>query len=257
MSACDELRPSAPLIASLPEADPERAAYLAHAAGCAECAQALRQAEKLLRLVDQATLPAPSAAALLRAAAPVRAQLSQPLALAPAALRAAAAVLAFLVPLLFAKHRDAEGFVASAVVLVAAAAISATAGALRSGALLGLAASAGFALAAGGAPGFALGGQFSGMMLKYGADCLFTELGTAFVAGAAAVWFFRKNPRPGAVAQAAAGGALAGQAVLHLTCGGAHASAHLFVFHVGGVLLAALIGFLLEPRLQPARSALS
>jgi hypothetical protein len=63
---------------------------------------------------------------------------------------------------------------------------------------------------------------------------------------------FRRNPRPGALAQAAAAGALAGQAALHLGCS-MHAQApHLWVFHVGGVALAALAGWLVESRLSAA-----
>jgi hypothetical protein len=47
----------------------------------------------------------------------------------------------------------------------------------------------------------------------------------------------------------AAAGALSGHAALHLTCPVAHADAHLLVFHLGGVVLAALLGALATPRL--------
>ena len=52
-------------------------------------------------------------------------------------------------------------------------------------------------------------------------------------------------------AAVAAAGALAGHAALHLTCPAAHADAHLFVFHVGGVVLAAMLAVLATPRLSP------
>jgi hypothetical protein len=46
------------------------------------------------------------------------------------------------------------------------------------------------------------------------------------------------------LAAVAAGGALASQAAQHMTCPVAHADAHLLVFHLGGVMLAAAIGSL-------------
>jgi hypothetical protein len=65
---------------------------------------------------------------------------------------------------------------------------------------------------------------------------------------------FRRAPAPGALAQAAAAGALAGQAALHLACPGRHDVVHLWGFHVAGVAAAALVGFLLEGQLKSARS---
>jgi hypothetical protein len=204
LSPCDELRPKAAGIAALPERDPERGAYLEHARGCEGCMQALREGDKLMRLLESAPQPPPSPEALRRASAQIRAEL-QPRS-ASWALRIGAAVAGFAVILLIARHRDAEGWAAALVVLACAAALAATAGALRA---------------------------------------------VAALPRAAAVWTFRTDPRPGALAQAAAAGALAGQAALHIACPSSHQAAHLWVFHVGGVALAALAGWLVEGRLNP------
>src|SRR5207253_2978471 len=158
MSACDMLRPKAAGVASLPEGDPDRIEYLAHAQGCPDCMAALRQ-----------------------------------------------------------------------------------------GALVMLAASAGFAFAAGGVPG--VWPQASDLV-PVELMCTSFELIGAALPLAAAAWAWRKNPQPGALAQAAAAGALAGQAALHLACPGRHDAMHLWMFHVSGVLLAAVAGWLLEGQLK-------
>jgi hypothetical protein len=51
-------------VASLDRRDPERTAAEAHARGCARCAEALRQAEHLMELIDAAPAPSLSPAAL-------------------------------------------------------------------------------------------------------------------------------------------------------------------------------------------------
>ncbi|MGZ6142514.1 MAG: hypothetical protein ACXWLM_04205 [Myxococcales bacterium] len=248
MSACDELRPKAAGIASLPEGDPEREEFLRHARGCEGCMRALREGERLMRMLAEVPMPAPSPEALQRAREAVLAEMR------PArpewALKAAAAIAGFFVPLFVARHLDATGLAAALVTLLAATLLSATAGALRAGAIVVLAASAGFAFAAGGVPGMPaakdLGiGEFI---------CPTLELIAAALPLAAAAWLFRKNPRPGALAQAAAAGALSGQAALNLACPGAHDAIHLWTFHVAGIALAAAIGFLAEAQLSRARS---
>lgn len=249
MSDCKELRPRAAGIASLPEGDPERESYLRHARGCDACLTALREGERLMRLLEASPLPAPSRAALQRAAAPILS------ALRPARPRwvwvaAAAAVPGFLLPLALAGHLDGEGRTAAVVALLAAGLLAASAGALRAGAMVVLTASAAFALAAGGIPGWPFGRALQGGELS----CTFFELAAAALPLAATAFVFRGNQRPGALAQAAAAGALAGQAALHLACAGSHNVTHLWVFHVGGVLAAALVGWAVEGRLAPARS---
>lgn len=244
----DAFRETAAAMAQLPEGDPERAAFLEHARSCAECMQAFREGEKLALFLAQSPLPPPSKQALQRAREAVLAQMR------PARagwLPAAAAVLAFVAPLLFARHLDAEGWDAAILVLVAATALAASAGTLKAGGLVALFASAGFAFAAGGVPGFPRAG--AGLVPNLGMECLTVELIAAVLPLAAAASQFRRNPRPGALATAAAAGALAGQAALHLGCSAHGQAPHLWVFHVGGVALAALVGWFLEGRLIPER----
>lgn len=247
MSNCDELRPKAAGIAALPEGDPEREAFLAHARGCPGCTEALREGEKLVAALARAELPRPSSRALRRASAPILAELT------PSRwhLRAAAALLAFAIPLLFSRHRDTEGWAAAAVVLVLAAALSSVAGALHAGAWVALAASAGFAIAAGGIPG--LPDAEAGLAMHIGVHCFGLELIGGAIAAAVVLW--RAGRSAASLAPTAAAGALAAQAALHLTCT-AHAQApHLWAFHVGGVAAAALAGWMLQNRLAYASSA--
>src|SRR5260221_9184704 len=146
MSVCDLLRPQAAGVASLPEGDPGRIEYLAHAQGCPDCLAALKQGELLMRKLEAVKVPAPSQAALDRARAAVLAEMGAP---APARapqqwwIKAAAAVAGFLVPVLFARHLELAGLSAALVVLAAAGVLAATAGMLRAGGLVVLAASAG------------------------------------------------------------------------------------------------------------------
>jgi hypothetical protein len=229
--------PHAPAALSGAEVDP------AHLRTCADCAAAMREGEKLHRLLGRAQLPGPSPEALRRAAAPILADLRKP---RPAWLpQALGAMAGFVAPLLFFQHQDAQGWTAALVALAAATLLAATAGALRAGALVALAASAGFALAAGGVPGF------SNVGLHVAPACFFIELGAAALPLGAALWMSRRSLRPGALAQAAAAGALAGQGALNLVCGVSYEAPHLWTFHVAGVAAAALLGWILEQRLLP------
>ena len=241
MSACDELRPNAAGMASLPPGDPDREAFLAHVRDCPGCLEAFREGERLLAALGRSELPPPSGRALRRASAPVFARLR----LSRWPLRAGAAVAAFLVPVLFARHRDREGWAAALLVLAFSAALSASAGALPAGAWIALAASAGFAVAAGGIPGFTSAEW--GLAGRLGADCLAIELFGAAL-GAAAVLSLRRGGAASLAAGAAAG-ALSAQAALHLTCAAHDQAPHLWVFHVGGVAAAALLGWLAQRRL--------
>ena len=240
----DELRERAALVAALPEGDPDRAEFLAHAKGCAECAQALREGEKLQAMLGRVSLPPPTPEALSRAREAVLAEMKPSW-----LLQAAAAIPGFFVPLLIARHLDAAGWTFALLTLAVATLLAASAGALRAGAVVVLAASAGFALAAGGVPGMPQAKDFATGELM----CPLLELIAAALPLAAAAWLYRKNPRPGALAQAAAAGALAGQAALDLACPGAHLAEHLWPFHVGGVLVALLLGYALEGGLRSAR----
>jgi len=241
VSMCDELRANGPGVAALPAGDPERIAYLEHARGCPGCMEAFRQGEKLAGLLARATLPPPSADALARASGPVLSAMrstSWPL-------RAAAAIAAFAIPLLFSRHRDWEGWVAAALVLALATALSATAGAIRAGAWIALAASAGFAIAAGGIPGF---DGIEGIALHVGLECSAIEvLGGALTAG---LVLWREGRNAGSLPAAAAAGALAAQAALHFVCSAHGEAPHLWVFHTGTVAAAAFAGWAIQSRLQ-------
>jgi anti-sigma factor RsiW len=77
--------------------------------------------------------------------------------------------------------------------------------------------------------------------LAAGLECLVTELAAA--AGLVAVGWLaaRRRLDPGDLGVWAVAGALAGDAALHVTCGSHGSLAHLALFHVGGVLLTALL----------------
>ncbi len=241
MTGCDELRPKAAGMASLPEGDPEREAFLEHARSCAACLQAFREGERLMAAIERSPLPAPSARALRRASAPVLRELRP----ARWGLRTVAAIVAFAVPVLFARHREWEGWAAALVVLVTATALSATSGLWRAGAWTALAASAGFAFAAGGVPGFPSAG--TAFAPRIGIDCFALEvLGGAFTA-AAAWWVARREVQT--LGAAAAAGALAAQAALHISCSAHEMAPHLWLFHVSGVAAAAVAAWGVQQRL--------
>jgi len=242
VSTCDQLRPQAAGISALPPDDRERIAWLEHARGCPGCMEAFRQGEKLTGLLARSTLPPPSADALARASAPVLRALrstSWPL-------RAGAAIVAFAIPMLFSHHRDWEGWVAAALVLALATGLSATAGVIRAGAFVALAASAGFAIAAGGIPGF---DGTEGLALQVGLECSAIEvLGGALTAG---LVLWREGRAATSLPAAAAAGALAAQAALHFVCAAHGEAPHLWVFHTGTVAAAAFAGWAIQARLQP------
>ncbi len=61
-------------------------------------------------------------------------------------------------------------------------------------------------------------------------------------------WRAGRRGEKATVALAAAAGALAGMAALHVACPVHDERAHLFVFHVGGVVVAGLSGALIDWR---------
>jgi len=243
VTTCEELRAKAAGVASLPEDDPERQEYLRHARTCPGCAAALRDGEKLLSVLARAELPPPSPRALERASAPILAEMRP----RRWPLRAAAALAAFAVPLLFSRHRDWEGWAAALVVLAVATALSTTAGVLRAGAWVALAASAGFAVGAGGIPGF--GDSGAGLAAHTGLDCLSLEILGGAIAAGLVLW--QRDRVRGSLPAMAAAGALAAQASLHLVCRANTEAPHLWIFHVGGVAAAAFAGWILQARLYP------
>jgi hypothetical protein len=241
VSTCDELRAKAAGVASLPEDDPERREYVRHARTCPGCSAALEAGERVLAALARAELPPPSRQALERASAPILAELRP----VRWRLRTVAALAAFAVPMLFSRHRDWEGWAAALVVLAVATALSVTAGVLRAGAWVALAASAGFAIGAGGIPGFAgVGARLGG-----GLDCFALEMLGGAVAAGLLLW--QRERVPGSLPAMAAAGALAAQASLHLVCPEHAEAPHLWSFHVAGVAVAAFAGWVVQSRLYP------
>jgi len=89
--------------------------------------------------------------------------------------------------------------------------------------------------------------------------CVVHELATAGIA-LAALWTWHKDRvsrSPSTAAGIAALGALAGDASLHVACESSSSLAHLLVFHVGGVALAAAAGAVIAVRFFAPRRALS
>lgn len=236
--AGEHVREAAAGLAALPPDDPQRRAADAHAAGCAECARALREAERLQALLGEA---APEVGLvppewMARAAESIVADLRREERRRWTA--GSAAILASLlvfVGLARQRSRDGADWILAVVLGCGALALAATA-TRRALVAVGGALAAAF-LGAGllGGPG-ALGAAG-------GIDCVATEVAGA-AAAVGATWLVLRagatRPPLLGVAGLAAAGALAGDAALQLTCR-AHASLpHLLLFHAGGVLVAAV-----------------
>jgi hypothetical protein len=231
----------APGIVALPRGDTEREAAFEHARSCTECSRELNDAERVLRAVD--ALPhagAPSAAAMARVVAVVVADLEGSVVPSPPRplLALVAAALLFAV---IAKHhaREPVAWLEAAGALSAAAASIALLPKLRGRAVvLPCLASVALVLVAGSA---------GNLELKLGLKCVMIELVAAALPYATAAYGAIRNRTradAGTFAAIAAAGALAGQAALHVTCLARAAEAHLLVFHLGGVILAAILGAL-------------
>lgn len=238
----DHFEDRAGLIASLPDEDPERVAALRHAEQCSPCRRALLEGERLMRVIDDAREPAElPAGSIDRVTRTIEAEIRlEPI--RQAAWPAALAALAFVLELAMARHPDRDPGAVGRAIIVAAIAMGLAAwnrGKLTA-VVAAVATSAAFALAS---------ASTSLLAPLTGVHCMLLEL-----LAAALPWIaFRRVAGPWrgtwASAAVAAAGALAGHAALHLTCPTAHADAHLFVFHVGGVVLAALLAVLATPRL--------
>jgi len=240
MSAHRHIADRAAEIAALAPDEPERVAAFDHARACDACARALAEAQALLACLDAVPPPSsPSTELLERVKRNIAAddaaerrgrQLSSALVLASGFLLTA-----------IAKHRATDLrawlFALAALSVAVVTTLIATAGA-RGRTLLLFASSLLLATMASGSGDFAA---------RIGTKCLLIELFAAalpFAAAARAARLRRVPAEPTFLAAAAAAGALAGQASLHLTCPEAAAAAHLLVFHFGGVLLAFLFGLL-------------
>jgi hypothetical protein len=239
---CDEIAADAVGLLALPADAAERAGAEEHARTCAACARALAEGRQVLSMLDAASLPAPSSAALARASAAVLAELDA----RAGAVRITAAVLAAVVaawalPLALARAPIATGTPFALSFALAAVAAIASAATVRWGGRLAVAfplLSALSALLAG--TGRALDGAGG---LHCASIEAMTAGGVAAVAWLATRGLAKSAPKPEVVVAAVGGGALAGHAALHLACGAATELPHLLVFHTGPVALAVGLAF--------------
>lgn len=247
MSPCSEIQARAAYLAALPKEDPASRFAFDHARGCSACEAALAEGERTLALVDRLPLPPPPTEFVLKQASePILRELeaqrgpsSQAMHLGVALIWATSIVAGWCVAVTLAKHRAEEraSWLWSAMIL--------------SVSLLGLGGIIRFqvpvtaaVVAISGILSAVLGRE-GGLFPAVGVKCVAIELIAASLPlMSTALLALRDREFPGAwrFSAAAALGALAGQAGLHLTCPVASARLHLIAFHTGGVLLATLLG---------------
>jgi hypothetical protein len=233
----------AAFIAALSREDPERIAAERHAQSCSACGEALSKGRALMTLLERAPVPPPpSAEVLTRVSRAIEGETERengssisPLLWAMAALAAWALELAIAKKL---SHDPARVLVSAGWGLVAAmlaAWASVRARWAAAGAVVASLALIGVAL-----------GDDTQLYALLGIKCTVLELMAACIPYGIAVALARRT-RTGfeawQAAAIAAAGALAGHAALHLSCKVPHAGLHLLVFHFGGVLLAAVLGY--------------
>jgi hypothetical protein len=230
---CERLRADAAALTALPPDAPERVSAWAHASGCAGCARALREAERLQALVTAWEPPPLAAEVLERASRPIVDELGREARRRMiASIAAVCASMAVLAGVARSGSRSAVDWAWSAV--LGALAIALAAAARRSASLVITAAvlAAMTAAVAAGHPGPLAG--------PIGLRCLTVELASA-AAVVGAVWLAIRggttSPARSAVAASAAAGALAGNAALQISCTARDAVPHLLAFHAGGVIL--------------------
>ncbi len=258
MSPCHEIQARAAYLAALGKTDPERELAFEHARSCATCAETLAEGERTIALVDGLPPPPPpTELALKRASEPILRELEARRAqFADARMRprtafiwASSIIAGWCVALALAKHRaeDRASWFWSALIL--SASVLGIGGIVRFDAPVTAAA-------------VAISGIFSsilgreGMLFPaIGIKCVLIELIAASLPLATTAFLVvrrRAISGPWRFSAAAALGALAGQAALHLTCPVAAVRPHLLTFHTGGVFLAALMGLAVSriPTLQ-------
>ena len=235
---CDQLRPNAAGLAALPAGDPERQAAEAHAQTCEGCRAELASAQRVMALLDRMPAPEPPSAEVL---ARVRAQIvREPRMMVralPFGVVAAFALLAATMHL-----RAGEDDWIQALVLAAAAALFGITAALR-GRLAIAVAVIGSALFA-----FTFAAGSGAADATTGMHCMLMEMIAAAIPLAVTVALVASKKAAGGPAMfgaAAAVGALAGQAALHLACP-VRSQSHLLAFHTGGVAVAILVGLALS-----------
>jgi hypothetical protein len=254
MSRCEDLQPTWPVLLGLPADDPELETALAHASGCQRCATEVRGSRALLTALDSLGQQPPSRSALARAAAPILDDLARQEEARrkyAAVIAAAASLAGFALLVAMSQSRAAFGPRWEIAFAFAAVAAGCTAAAVlfRLRALWAiLPISAAMAVAVASSRGWDADG---------GLRCALGEGIGASLPLAALSYLLLRKPfalGPSGAAAAAAGGALAGQAALVLTCP-SHGIEHLVVFHAGTVALAAMLGYLWGQRPLIAASA--
>jgi hypothetical protein len=240
-------------IVTLPPGDPEREAAYEHARGCEGCTRELEEAARLIELLDDAgRLPPPSHETLNRVAALVAADPGETAPLRSPWPAAAGVVLGWSAFATLAKHHShkSAAWIESLIALGIAAATTLLAKRLGAwGAVVVCVASAALVVAT---------GAEGDLAVRLGLKCVVIELVAAALPSAAIVRGILRTQSPvdaGELTATAAAGALAGQAALQVTCVARASMPHLLAFHLGGVLLAALLGGLVARPLAQAKAA--
>jgi hypothetical protein len=244
---CARLQTDAAGLASLAPDDPQRRAAEAHAAACPACAAALAEGHALMRLLDEALpLAAPAPEAIAPAQSAIVTQIGSALGAelrrpprrsspmpAPRSLGIFFAALSteWLLPMV--KRLGAgPGPIASGgiAIMAASVAMGAVLAGPRALALLP-AASVGVTI---------FNGGDAGLQAKMGLACAAMELALSLVPVGAMAYLARwgrVSPPLLALGAGAGGGALIGQAVLHVACHADKSTVHNLVFHTLPVLL--------------------
>ncbi len=250
MTGYEHIADRALFIAALDAEDAERTAAIVHCRSCAECALALREAQRLLVALDSALPPdAPEPAPLARTAFAVHA--IERLARRRGSVKATAATLLAGVALALAsRHRAPDpNFLLYGGSLALAGLLAALAIHRPWHVLLALSALV---------LGLSAGGDAGELSIRIGLKCVGFEL----LAAAAPVLTLLAHARrqalsfaPIELAALAGAGSLAGLCALLVACPASHALGHVMLFHAGGVLLAVCAGFFVPRGLRQAVAA--
>jgi hypothetical protein len=236
-----------------------RVAFEAHLEGCAGCRAYVRQLELTRQALGR--IPAPEVSPALEQAVMAGFDAWVKAGAAPATLPtqpgpvrrfsrwgaiSGLGVAVLLVAFANQRSRSPKDWIIAGGLAVAALAISSVAGRLAMGMVV---AAVGAAIAAA-----LVGGRAGALAATLGAECLGTELVAAGLVAAVAWVAVRGESRAvmrGALSAGAIAGALAADAALQIVCPAHEALAHLLVFHLGGVALAAAGAWAL---LRPGRA---
>jgi hypothetical protein len=235
---CRDILERAAALAALREDDPERVAARAHAEHCPSCAQVLQEAsrlQELLVLPAAAVDPAPAGLAHLETSIVAELASEQTRARRSVALASVAAFALVVARSALRPHPVSVWLGAGLLAVIAVAASVTTLRAPRLVAALTVLVSLIAAVLAGGSGPLAPG---------LGVHCVLSELAAGSVPFAILLSSFLRGRAPGGTLRLAAlagGGALAGQAALHVACPEAASLDHLLAFHVGAIPLAVVL----------------